>query len=83
MLVRGELPGSHWDWQAGADFRYSKWEGEDAGGSEAPACSSAEDAAGSGDEAAEEQHATFGAFTPPRDPLFHSHASSRPGEVLE
>ena len=32
--MRGKLPGSHWDWQSGADFQFSKWQTEDA--AEAP-----------------------------------------------
>ena len=27
--MRGRLPGSHWDWQSGADFRFSKWQSEE------------------------------------------------------
>ena len=85
MLVRGSLPGSHWDWQAGADFSYSKWEGEDAGSSEAAPSStpgSDEDAAGSGDEVAEGQPAPQGDPTSEGDPTMHPHASSRPGAPL-
>ena len=79
MLVRGSVPASHWDWQAGADFRYSKWEGEDAGASAPGPASSMpgarEDGGSSGDEASE------GGTEVQRGPssTFYAHASSVPG----
>ena len=30
LMVRGKLPGSHWDWKSGADFQFSNWQTEDA-----------------------------------------------------